>query len=120
MAVVRGPILWCVLPILRFSNLTAYFVSRHPGAVDWARRRGIVAEALKHLDIGCVRPGDCVLGTLPVSVAAAVCARGARYFHLSVNVPPEARGRELSADEMDVFGAELEEYDIRRTEAGKP
>ena len=100
--------------------MTAYFVSRHPGAVDWARRRGIVAEALRHLDTECVGPGDRVLGTLPVSVAAEVCARGARYFHLSLDVPPEARGRDLSADEMEAFGAELQEYDIRRTEAGKP
>jgi len=29
-------------------------------------------------------------------------------------VPPEARGRDLSADDMERFGARLEEYDVRK------
>lgn len=57
---------------------------------------------------------DRVLGTLPVSEAARVCARGGRYLHLSIDIPAEARGRELSADDMQAFGAQLEEYFIWR------
>jgi CRISPR-associated protein Csx16 len=95
-----------------------YFVTRHAGARDWAARRGHQnAILLEHLDapeLDGLRPGDQVLGTLPVHLAADVCARGARYFHLSVDIPHEARGRNLTADEMERFGARLEEFVIRR------
>lgn len=94
--------------------MTARFVTRHAGAAEWARRQGITAEIVAHLDIETVRPGDLILGTLPVSLAAEVCARGARYLHLDLDIPPEARGRELTADDMDALGAELVGYEVRR------
>lgn len=94
--------------------MTVWFVSGHAGAVDWARRRGIEAEAVAHLDVAKVKAGDRVIGTLPVSLAAAVCAGGAEYWHLTLDLPPEARRRELSADDMDTYGARIERYEIRR------
>ena len=60
-----------------------------------------------------IRPSDVVIGALPVHLVAEVCARGGRYLHLTMNVPPEARGRELTADDMKQFGARLEEYKVR-------
>lgn len=94
--------------------MTTYFVTRHPGAVEWAQRRGIEAQMVSHLDPTSIRPGDVVIGTLPVHLVAEVCARGGRYLHLTMNVPPEARGRELTADDMKQFGARLEEYKVRK------
>ncbi len=95
--------------------MTIYFVTRHPGALDWAARRGIVVDRqISHLEPASIRPGDMVLGTLPVNLAAEVCARGGRFFNLSLDVPPEVRGRELSADELDCFGARLEEYRVEK------
>lgn len=94
--------------------MTALFVTRHPGAVDWAARQGIAARMVAHLDTGTVGPGDTVMGTLPVHLVAEVCARGARYLHLSLDLPAEARGRDLSADEMVRFGARLTEYRAER------
>ena len=97
--------------------VTAWFVTRHPGALDWARGRGLPdLVAVDHLDIGKVEPGDRVLGTLPVHLAAMVCARGARYLHLSLDLPPDARGRELTGEDMARFGARLEEYRVERVE----
>ncbi|WP_019627863.1 CRISPR-associated protein Csx16 [Thioalkalivibrio sp. AKL10] len=90
-----------------------YFVTRHPGAVEWARRQGLaVDESLAHLNPEILQPGDRVLGTLPVHLAAQVCERGARYLHLSLDLPAEARGRELSADELEACGVRLEEYRV--------
>ena len=89
-----------------------YFITRHAGAIEWARRNGIDAVHLAHLDPTKICAGDAVLGTLPVNVAAEVIARGARYYHLSLNVPDHARGHELSPDMMDDFGAVLEEYSV--------
>lgn len=99
--------------------MTTYFITRHAGALDWAARHGIhVDRSLVHLAIESVEPGDTVIGTLPVHLAARVCARGARYLHLTLETPPEARGRELSADELDAFGARLEPYRVERITGG--
>lgn len=96
--------------------MITYFVTRHKGAIEWARAQGIEATLIHHLDPDTIKTGDAVLGTLPVNIAAEVCARGGRYFHLSLNLPPEARGHELSANDMEHFGAILTEFCIRRCE----
>lgn len=91
--------------------MTTYLITRHPGAKKWVARRGLkVDRLLDHLDPADIGPGDTVIGILPVNLAAEVCARGGRFFNLSLDLPPVARGRELSADEMERFGARIEEY----------
>lgn len=91
--------------------MTTWFITRHPGALEWARAHGIQADhQVDHLDPAAVRPGDLVLGTLPIQLAAAVCERGARYFHLDIALPRELRGRELDAGQMQHLGASLREY----------
>jgi CRISPR-associated protein Csx16 len=88
-----------------------WFVSRHPGAVEWAARRGLAVDRqVAHLDIAEVRVGDTVIGTLPVNLAAEVCERGARYLNLSLDLPEAARGRELTADELEHYGARIEPF----------
>lgn len=95
--------------------MTTYFVSRHPGARQWAGRRGIaVDKVLAHLDPAQVASGDTVIGTLPVNLAAEVCVRGARYLNLSLDLPADARGRELTADELESNGARLEPFLVER------
>lgn len=98
--------------------MTSWFVTRHPGAVDWAQARGIDAQLLAHLDPSTVGPGDIVMGTLPVPLAAAVCERGACYLHLSLDIPADLRGQELSARQMDQLGATLEEFTARKLDRG--
>lgn len=93
--------------------MKTYFVSRHPGAKAWAESQGFhVDERLEHFDVNLVQPGDKVIGTLPVNLAARVSELGGRYFHLSLELPAEARGKELSAEEMQAFGARLEEFEV--------
>ncbi len=93
--------------------MSTFFLSRHPGAVEWARRQGLVVDQwLTHLEVAQVQPGDTVIGTLPIHLAAQVCARGGRYLHLSLDVPPQWRGRELTADELEAAGARLEGFRI--------
>lgn len=93
--------------------MPAWFVTRHQGAREWARRRGIDATVVSHLDIADVRAGDVVIGTLPAHLAAAICERGARYVHLALELPEADRGRPLSADDMDALGARLVEIEAR-------
>lgn len=91
--------------------MTTFLVTRHPGALEWAARQGFpIDRRLDHLDPPDIQPGDTVIGTLPVHLTAEVCARGGRFFNLSLDLPPAARGTELSADDMDRYGARLEEY----------
>lgn len=88
-----------------------FFVSRHPGAIEWASRHGIVgAELVPHFDPEDVEPGDVVIGTLPINLVAEVNRRGGTYQHLSMDLPSDARGKELTADDMDQYGARLETF----------
>jgi len=101
--------------------MTFWFVSRHPGAVEWARRQGLAVDRwVAHLDAGEIEPGDTVAGTLPVQVAARVCERGGRYLHLSIELPAPARGHELDADELVRLRARLEDYLVLSPNQEKP
>ena len=98
--------------------MTTYFVSRHPGALAWATEEGIrVDQRIDHLDLAMVGPEDTVIGSLPVNLAADVCARGARYLHLSLVLPAALRGVELTPAQMRACGAKLEEYNVRCVDA---
>lgn len=93
--------------------MTTWFVSRHGGAIEWAAQKGLHVDAqVSHLDLERVQPGDTVIGTLPVNLAAAVCGKGAKFLNLSLDLPLHWRGRELSADDMRACNARLEEFHI--------
>ncbi len=94
--------------------MTTWFVSRHPGALQWMRQHGEAFDRhVPHLDSTQVQPGDTVIGTLPVNLAAQVCAAGARYMHLSLHLPAHWRGQELNAEQLDDAQAILREFDIQ-------
>lgn len=93
--------------------MSTWFISRHPGAMAWAQRQGLqVDRYVAHIDATLVQPGDTVIGSLPVNLAATVCERGARYLHLSLELPSDLRGQELSADQLDALGARLQPYSV--------
>ena len=73
-----------------------------------------VDEFVAHMNIEQVAPLDTVIGTLPVHLAARVCAAGARYMHLSVDVPEQLRGRELNAAQLAALGASVDQYRVER------
>ena len=93
-----------------------WFVSRHPGAIEWAKRQGLAIDRwVTHLDPATVSAGDTVVGTLPVNLAAEVCNRGIRYLHLSVSMPLTLRGQELSAEQLLAASAELKAFRVEET-----
>lgn len=95
--------------------MTTWFITRHPGAVEWAARQGLVVDRqAAHLDPADIQPGDTVIGTLPIHLAAEVCARGGHFFNLTLDLPAEARGRELSAEELERFGARIERFAVEK------
>jgi CRISPR-associated protein Csx16 len=96
--------------------MSVYFVTRHRGAAEWLRRKGIAAATVDHLDPAQVRQGDVVLGTLPVHVVAALNAKGARFKQLCYDTPVELRGTELSAEDLERLGARLVEYRVEQVD----
>lgn len=95
--------------------MTLWFVTRHAGAKEWAAGKGLkVDRMVEHLDISAIEEGDQVLGSLPVNLVADLNARGARYFHLTLPLPPELRGQEISAGLMNQLGARLEEFHVTK------
>jgi CRISPR-associated protein Csx16 len=99
--------------------MSTWFISRHPGAVEWARRQAMQVDHWRaHVDIAAVRPGDTVAGTLPIQLAAQVCALGATYLHLSLDLPAHWRGRELSVEELQQAGARLDAFLVQAQHDG--
>ena len=101
--------------------MTTFFVSRHPGAIEWATRQKLnVTQFVAHLDVAQVQAGDTVIGSLPVNLAAQVCAKRATYWHLSVQLPAALRGQELSADDLERLHAGLQRFTIQAIESIHP
>lgn len=97
-----------------------YFISRHPGAAQWAREAGLgPITVVTHIDTLATGPDDVVMGTLPVHLAAQVCASGARYYNLTLDLPEAWRGRELEAAALRACGARLERFEVRRVPSGE-
>ena len=100
--------------------MTTWFITRHPGARQWALERGLhIDRHCVHLEPALIEAGDTVIGSLPVHLAAAVCERGARYVNLSLDLPAHARGRELSTEELAAFNARLEAFTVNAEKPGK-
>lgn len=97
-----------------------WMVTRHPGALQWLQAQGLQGRCVPHLDPQQVGPGDRVIGTLPLHLVAAICERGAHYLHLSLDLTPELRGKELSAEQLGACGARLEAFTVRACEDGIP
>ncbi len=94
--------------------MKVWFISRHPGAMDWAKAKGLHwDEHLEHWESPQVGPGDRVYGTLPVNVAAQVCSRGAEYWHLQLDLDAERRGRELSAAQLGDLRARFVRFHVQ-------
>lgn len=93
--------------------MTTWFVSRHPGAVDWVRAQGFpIDRQVNHLEPSEVEVGDTVIGSLPVNLVALICARGARYLHLTLDLPPSLRGQELSFDDLIRLQTRLQAFRV--------
>lgn len=95
--------------------MTTYFVTRHQGAIEWAKQQSIVVDKqMEHLDLALITSNDIVIGSLPVNLAAEICSKNSRYIHLSLDVPLDMRGKELTVEDMNICKARLEEFKITK------
>ena len=95
--------------------MAVILVSRHSGALTWLQRQlGVTdVQQVAHLHDLPMGPGDRVCGILPIAWAARICRAGAEAHILTLDVPPQLRGQELTATQMDDLGARLVQYDVR-------
>lgn len=94
-----------------------WVISRHSAAVE------LLQQSLPHIDriqpeltpedMQSLKAGDCVYSNLPAPVVAALSARGVRYFHIDLQLPLAARGRELTTKQLKQYGFQLIEVSAR-------
>jgi len=95
--------------------MAVWFVSRHQGAIDWIATQDIAIDHfVAHLDLCQIQPNDIVIGTLPIHLAADVCAKGADFYFLSVNVKFDQRGTELTCEQLIEQGCSLQSFYIEK------
>lgn len=95
--------------------MTTYFITRHLGALDWAKQNGVDFDVhLTHLnDDMPLKVGDVIIGTLPINIVAKINQLGVRYIHLSLEIPAGLRGVELNYEQLLQCKATLEEFEVR-------
>ena len=93
-----------------------YFISRHTGAIEWIKQRPIPVDCfIEHLNLEEIQLSaeDTVIGTLPVHLAAAVCATGAKFYFLQMNASLQQRGKNYSADDMRQMHCSLRRFFVQ-------
>lgn len=89
-------------------------VTRHQGLVELLREMGLVTEGVEvvaHATEEVVR-GNNVFGVLPFRLAA-LCGR---FTEVSLNVPAELRGKELSLEQVKSCDPQLTTWVVRKEE----
>lgn len=96
--------------------MTTYFITRHPGALQWAISHHVAFDVhLEHLiALDTLESGDVVIGTLPINIVYRINAHGVRYLHLSLEIPPQLRGVELDVAQLKTCKATLEEFFVTK------
>lgn len=98
--------------------MTTWFVSRHPGAIDWLEKTGIkVDRYAEHLSSDDVAFGDFVYGVLPLHIISDICSKGARFFALDFSMNASQRGKDLTKSELDSLNCKLQEYIVIKKES---
>ena len=98
--------------------MTVYFVTRHPGALQWAKQNHLEFDIhLEHLtDLNSLHAQDIVIGTLPINMVYQLNCKDIRYIHLSLEIPPQLRGVELDTQQLNACKAILEEFVVQKRE----
>lgn len=87
-------------------------VTRHPALVQYLAEHGITGEVVSHADESTVTGRD-VVGVLPMRLAAL--ARS--FIEVSMVIPAEFRGKELTLENIRAFNPVLTEYSVQKIRA---
>lgn len=94
-----------------------WVITRHVGALVWLHSVGVRPDRIESdLDLSRVRPGDSVVGVVPLCLAAGIGARGASCWHIVMDLEAHDRGRALGPRRMRQRNARLVQFEARRLE----
>lgn len=97
-------------------NTKRYILTRHRGAAAWIRSHVRIDFELSHVeDLSGFNSGDEIYGVFPLHIAASLCAKGVKCFHLEFDIPESLRGTEISESDMDRLNARLTQYTVLRS-----
>jgi CRISPR-associated protein Csx16 len=83
-------------------------VTRHAGALEWLKAKGFEGTVVDHISAGDVQSGETIVGVLPITLVKQLLDKKCEVIVLQLpDVPKEMRGKELTADDMDRYGARL-------------
>lgn len=86
-------------------------ITRHAALVEYLKEQGIIDDnvtVIEHATADAVRDKH-VIGVLPVHLATLT----AKYTNLTMNVPQDKRGQELTLDEVREYAGDAVTYEIR-------
>ena len=90
-------------------------VTRHAATVEWLKSTMLDDNQIMvvaHYTPGMAQGYDYIVGILPIQLVEELCAEGIRYYQVTMDVPEEFRGKELTVEQMDQFGARLVQYNV--------
>lgn len=91
-------------------------VSRHKSTIDFVKAMFRDVTVLEHVnDIEELKDFDLIVGNLPLPMVAEIKRMGKRFVMVSLNIPKELRGKELTLEELHKFAEliEVEELKIK-------
>lgn len=91
-------------------------VTRHHGLVQWLSKRGIRGTVVSHVTDPTILDGKIVYGVLPLSLASRALAVVTIDMPI---LPAEMRGKDLSPEDMDRWGASLEVYVVHKAQGNE-
>ena len=84
-------------------------VTRHKALVQYLKEQGLIDEntqIVSHIDNPDIIKNKIVLGVLPHSLSCLT----KEYWEISLNLPPELRGKELSVEDIKKYSKGLKRY----------
>lgn len=91
-------------------------MSRHKGTIDYFREKLGDIDVKEHVNsLEELIDYDVIIGNLPITAIALLKEMGKRFILISLEVPRELRGKELSKEELEKYMklVEIEELKIK-------
>jgi len=88
--------------------MTTHIITRHKGAIEWLEKKGYKGEISDTAVVEKYKKGDAVIGVLPIHIICELEKKGVETILIQMpTIPPEARGKEITPEDMDKYGAKL-------------
>ena len=91
--------------------MKVYLISRHKGTIEYFKERIPDIEVIEHLDdINAIEDNSTIYGNLPINlIEKLVNEKNCRFILVTLNVPKELRGQELTKEQLEKY-MELYEF----------